>query len=175
LESNRISEITDVISSVINIPCNWNIAAGRTGFHKRAVKVFNILKKEMVKLRATREPEMEDIEKKEGQKMRWKITGVKLPGRLPEYVKNGGRRIGTTEMMPPFSAESTVSRPTWIGCWASLDNRKEENKSLNRATAIPAGGSLWLETAKDRILDYLRAAVGQQTLGEILCFVGPPG
>ena len=50
LESNRISEITDVISSVINIPLQLKQSLlEEVDVHKRAVKVFNILKKEMNK------------------------------------------------------------------------------------------------------------------------------
>ena len=180
LESNRISEITDVISSVINIPLQLKQSLlEELDVHKRAVKVFNILKKEMVKLRATREPEMrrhreEGGAENEAEDYRRKINQAGLP----EYVKKRAEEeLERLEMMPPFSAESTVSRSylDWLlGIpWTTV---KEENKSLNRATVILQEDHYGLEKPKDRILDYLavRQLVNKPS-GEILCFVGPPG
>jgi ATP-dependent Lon protease len=180
LESNRISEITDVIVSVINIPLQLKQSLlEELDVHKRAVKVFNILKKEMVKLRATREPELrrhreEGGAENEMEDYRRKINQVGLP----EYVKKRAEEeLERLEMMPPFSAESTVSRSylDWLlGVpWTTV---KEENKSLNRATVILQEDHYGLEKPKDRILDYLavRQLVNKPS-GEILCFVGPPG
>jgi ATP-dependent Lon protease len=180
LESNRISEITDVIASVINIPLQLKQSLlEELDVHKRAVKVFNILKKEMVKLRATREPEIrrhreEGGADNEAEEYRRKIN---RPG-LPENVKKRAEEeLERLEMMPPFSAESTVSRSylDWLLAvpWTQI---KEENKSLNRASVILEEDHYGLEKAKDRILDYLavRQLVNKPS-GEILCFVGPPG
>lgn len=180
LESNRISEITDVIASVINIPLQLKQSLlEELDVHKRAVKVFNILKKEMVKLRATREPEIrrhreEGGADNEAEEYRRKINRAGLP----EYVKKRAEEeLERLEMMPPFSAESTVSRSylDWLLAipWTTA---KEENKSLNRATVILEEDHYGLEKAKDRILDYLavRQLVNKPS-GEILCFVGPPG
>jgi len=180
LESNRIAEITDVIASVINIPLQLKQSLlEELDVHKRAVKVFNILKKEMVKLRATREPEIrrhreEGGADNEAEEYRRKIN---RPG-LPESVKKRAEEeLERLEMMPPFSAESTVSRSylDWLLAipWTQI---KEENKSLNRASVILEEDHYGLEKAKDRILDYLavRQLVNKPS-GEILCFVGPPG
>jgi len=180
LESNRISEITDVIASVINIPLQLKQSLlEELDVHKRAVKVFNILKKEMVKLRTTREPEArrhreEGGGENEAEEYRRKINRAELP----EYVKKRAEEeLERLEMMPPFSAESTVSRSylDWLLAvpWTTA---KEENKNLNRATVILEEDHYGLEKAKDRILDYLavRQLVNKPS-GEILCFVGPPG
>lgn len=180
LESNRISEITDVIASVINIPLQLKQSLlEELDVHKRAVKVFNILKKEMVKLRAVREPEarrhpQEGPAENEVEDYRRKINR----GELPEYVKKRAEEeLERLEMMPPFSAESTVSRSylDWLLAvpWTTV---KEENKNLNRASVILEEDHYGLEKPKDRILDYLavRRLVNKPS-GEILCFVGPPG
>jgi ATP-dependent Lon protease len=180
LESNRISEITDVIASVINIPLQLKQSLlEELDVHKRAVKVFNILKKEMVKLRATREPEVRRHREEGGadnevEEYRRKINRAGLPESVKKRAEEELERL---EMMPPFSAESTVSRSylDWLLAvpWTKV---KEENKSLNRATVILEEDHYGLEKAKDRILDYLavRQLVNKPS-GEILCFVGPPG
>ncbi len=181
LESNRISEITDVISSVINIPLQLKQSLlEELDVHKRAVKVFNILKKEMVKVRAVRgEPEArrhreDGTAENEVEEYRRKINRPEIP----EYVKKRAEEeLERLEMMPPFSAESTVSRSylDWLLAvpWTTA---KEENKNLNRATVILQEDHYGLEKPKDRILDYLavRQLVNKPS-GEILCFVGPPG
>jgi ATP-dependent Lon protease len=180
LESNRISEITDVIASVINIPLQLKQSLlEELDVHKRAVKVFNILKKEMVKLRAVREPEArrhreEGAAENEVEEYRRKINRAELP----EYVKKRAEEeLERLEMMPPFSAESTVSRSylDWLLAvpWTTV---KEENKNLNRASVILEEDHYGLEKPKDRILDYLAVRqLVKKTSGEILCFVGPPG
>lgn len=180
LESNRISEITDVIASVINIPLQLKQSLlEELDVHKRAVKVFNILKKEMVKLRANREPEVRRHREEGGadnevEEYRRKINKAELPENVKKRAEEELERL---EMMPPFSAESTVSRSylDWLLAvpWIKI---KEENKSLNRATVILEEDHYGLEKAKDRILDYLavRQLVNKPS-GEILCFVGPPG
>jgi ATP-dependent Lon protease len=180
LESNRIAEITDVIASVINIPLQLKQSLlEELDVHKRAVKVFNILKKEMVKLRATREPDMRRHREEGGadnevEEYRRKINRTGLPENVKKRAEEELERL---EMMPPFSAESTVSRSylDWLLAvpWTTV---KEENKSLNRATVILEEDHYGLEKAKDRILDYLavRQLVNKPS-GEILCFVGPPG
>lgn len=180
LESNRISEITDVIASVINIPLQLKQSLlEELDVHKRAVKVFNILKKEMVKLRATREPDVRRHREEGGadnevEEYRRKINRAGLPEIVKKRAEEELERL---EMMPPFSAESTVSRSylDWLLAipWTKV---KEENKSLNRATVILEEDHYGLEKAKDRILDYLavRQLVNKPS-GEILCFVGPPG
>lgn len=180
LESNRISEITDVIASVINIPLQLKQSLlEELDVHKRAVKVFNILKKEMVKLRANREPDVRRHREEGGadnevEEYRRKINRAKLPENVKKRAEEELERL---EMMPPFSAESTVSRSylDWLLAvpWTKV---KEENKSLNQATVILEEDHYGLEKAKDRILDYLavRQLVNKPS-GEILCFVGPPG
>jgi ATP-dependent Lon protease len=180
LETNRISEITDIIASVINIPLQLKQSLlEELNVYKRAVKVYNILKKEMVKLRASGEPEMRRNRGEEGpgsevEEYKRKIRDADLP----EYIrKRAQEEMSRLEMMPLFSAESTVSRSylDWLLTipWTRV---KEENRDIKRASQVLDEDHYGLEKVKDRILDYL--AVRQlvhKTAGEILCFVGPPG
>lgn len=180
LEANRISEITDIISSVINIPLQLKQSLlEELNVYKRAVKVYNILKKEMVKLRASREPEMRRPRGEEGtgneiEEYRHKIEKADFP----EYVrKRAQEEMARLEMMPPFSAESTVSRSylDWLLTipWRKI---KEENNDIKRASQVLEEDHYGLEKAKDRILDYLAVRqLVKKPSGEILCFVGPPG
>jgi ATP-dependent Lon protease len=180
LESNRISEITDVISSVINIPLQLKQSLlEELNVYTRAVKVYNILKKEMVKLGTQRESEArrsrdEPAADNEVEEYKRKIQKADFP----DYVKKRAKEeLERFEMMPPFSAESTVSRAylDWLLAipWKKV---KKENNDLKRASQILDEDHYGLEKAKDRILDYLAVRqLVKKPAGEILCFVGPPG
>ena len=184
LESNRISEVTDIIVSVINIPISIKQALlEELDVHARAVKVFNILKKEVFRLRSEsglnppphhhqrrgEEPSENDMEE---YKRKIEDAG------FPEHVKKRAKEeLDRLEMMPPFSAESTVSRSyiDWLLAipWTAV---KEENKDIKRASVILDEDHYGLEKVKERILDYLAVRqLVKKPSGEILCFVGPPG
>lgn len=186
LESNRISEITDVISSVISIPLQLKQSLlEELNVYTRAVKVYNILKKEVVKLRTGKEGPVQDPRNlrrpredaaagNEVEEYKQKIEKAEFP----EHVKKrADEELARFEMMPPFSAESTVSRSylDWLLAipWKKV---KEENNDIKRASRILDEDHYGLEKAKDRILDYLAVRkLVQKPAGEILCFVGPPG
>lgn len=184
LESNQVSEVTDIIVSVINIPISIKQSLlEELDVHTRAVKVFNLLKKEVFRLRSEsggkvpphhhqrrgEEPSENDIEE-----YKRKIGNAGFP----EYVnKRAKEELDRLEMMPPFSAESTVSRSyiDWLLAipWTSV---KDENKDIKRASAILDEDHYGLEKVKERILDYLAVRqLVKKPSGEILCFVGPPG
>jgi ATP-dependent Lon protease len=180
LEANRISEITDIISSVINIPLQLKQSLlEELNVYKRAVKVYNILKKEMVKLRAGWEPEMRRPRGEEGpgneiEEYRHKLEKADFPENVRRRAQEEMARL---EMMPPFSAESTVSRSylDWLLAipWRKI---KEENNDIKRASQVLEEDHYGLDKAKDRILDYLAVRqLVKKPSGEILCFVGPPG
>jgi len=180
LQPNQVSEITDVIISVINIPISIKQSLlEELNVRERAMKVYNILKKEVFRLRAesgVREPRRPGSEPAENdiEEYKRKIENAEFPDYVKKRAKEELERLG---MMPPFSAESTVSRSylDWLLAipWTRV---KEENKDIKRASAILEEDHYGLEKVKDRILDYL--AVRQlvtKPAGEILCFVGPPG
>ncbi|MDQ1350190.1 MAG: Lon protease [Acidobacteriota bacterium] len=180
LQPNQVSEITDVIVSVINIPISIKQSLlEELNVRDRAMKLYNILKKEVFRLRAesgVREPRRPGNEPAENdiEEYKRKIENAEFPDYVKKRAKEELERLG---MMPPFSAESTVSRSylDWLLAipWTKV---KEENKDIKRASAILEEDHYGLEKVKDRILDYL--AVRQlvtKPAGEILCFVGPPG
>jgi len=180
LESNQISEVSDIIASVINIPLALKQSLlEELNVYNRGVKVYNILKKEVFKLKANREDSRrsrgDDMQHpNEIEEYRKKIEEAKFP----EYVqKRAAEELERLEMMPPFSAESTVSRYylDWLLAipWEKI---KEENHDIRRAAQVLDEDHYGLKKIKERILDYLavRQLVGKGD-GEILCFVGPPG
>jgi ATP-dependent Lon protease len=181
LESNQISEITDIIISVVNLPISLKQSLlEELNVNNRALKIYNIIKKEVFRLKSEKgvkdykrktkdEPFDNDIEE-----YRRKIDNANFP----EYVKSRAmEELERLQMMPPFSAESTVSRYylDWLLAipWTKV---KEENKDIKKASQILDEDHYGLTKVKERILDYLAVRhLVKNPSGEILCFVGPPG
>lgn len=179
LEPNRLSEISDIIASVINIPLQFKQSLlEELNVYERGAKLLAILKKELMKAKSGREvvyrTTREEGTENEVEEYRKKIEAAKFP----EYVKKrAAEEMERFQMMPSFSAESTVSRAylDWLLAipWTTL---KEENKNISYAAKVLEEDHYGLEKAKDRILDYLAVRqLVKNPSGEILCFVGPPG
>ncbi len=180
LEANKVSEITDIVISVLNIPIKLKQSLlEELNVYERGLKVFNILKREVFKLRAGNPDGETPKGKEEGQdseveEYRKKIEAAELPDHVKKRAEEELERLA---MMPPYSAESTVSRYylDWLIA-IPWNKEKAENHDLEKASAILDEDHYGLHKPKDRILDYLavRQLVMKST-GEILCFVGPPG
>ena len=87
------------------------------------------------------------------------------------------QEIRRLEVMPPVSAEATVSR-NYLDWLLALpwSKRSRESKDIARAEQILHEDHYGLDKIKQRILEFL--AVRQlvdKSKGSILCFVGPPG
>jgi ATP-dependent Lon protease len=81
------------------------------------------------------------------------------------------------EMMPPMSAESTVSRNylDWLLA-VPWKKRSKELRDIKKAETILAEDHYGLEKIKERILEYLAVRqLVKNPKGSILCFLGPPG
>src|ERR1700676_3932349 len=81
------------------------------------------------------------------------------------------------EMMPPMSAESTVSRNylDWLLA-VPWKKRSKEIRDIKRAERILSEDHYGLEKIKERILEYLAVRqLVKNPKGSILCFLGPPG
>jgi ATP-dependent Lon protease len=180
LEANKVSEITDIVVSVMNIPLKLKQSLlEELNVYERGLKVFNILKREVFKLRAGSGDADPSKAKEEGQDSEVEEYKKKIEAaNLPEHVKKrADEELERLSMMPPYSAESTVSRYylDWLIA-IPWNKEKEENQDLQKASEILDEDHYGLQKPKDRILDYLavRQLVMKST-GEILCFVGPPG
>ncbi len=81
------------------------------------------------------------------------------------------------EMMPPMSAESTVSR-NYLDWLLAMPWKKKsrEIREIRRAEKILEEDHYGLEKIKERILEFLAVRqLVRNPRGSILCFVGPPG
>src|SRR5712692_190580 len=95
-----------------------------------------------------------------------------------EAYEKAIQELKRLEVMPPVSAEATVSRNylEWLLAvpWHKKDR---ENRDIDRAEKILNDDHYGLEKIKERILEFLavRRLVRSVKKGSILCFVGPPG
>ncbi|MBN2399756.1 MAG: endopeptidase La [Candidatus Aminicenantes bacterium] len=179
LKPSQLADASDIIISIINIPLKIKqTLLEELNSYNRSVRVFNILKKEVLLLRSQRELEP-NLKREDGQESAYDDYKKKIAaGRLPEYVKvRADEELERLAAMPPYSAESTVSRYylDWILAipWNKF---KKENKDIKRAAKILDEDHYGLRKVKERILDYLAVRLlVKKAEGEIICFVGPPG
>ena len=111
----------------------------------------------------------------EVDELKEKIEAAKMPKEAREKAIQELKRL---EVMPPVSAEATVSRNylEWLLA-VPWHKRTKENRDIDRAEKILNEDHYGLEKIKERILEFLavRRLVRNVKKGSILCFVGPPG
>ena len=113
-------------------------------------------------------------EKSEGDELKKKIEAAGMPKEAFEKAMQELKRL---EMMPPMSAESTVSRNyiDWLLA-VPWKKRSKEIQKLERAEKVLEEDHYGLEKIKERILEFLAVRqLVKNPKGSILCFVGPPG
>jgi len=105
---------------------------------------------------------------------RQKIEDAKMPTEAKEKALQELKRF---EVMPPVSAESTVSRNylEWLLA-VPWSKRSREVKDILRAEQILDEDHYGLTKVKERILEFLAVRqLVKKTRSSILCFSGPPG
>ena len=110
----------------------------------------------------------------EVEEFRQKIEASKMPKEAREKALQELKRL---EVMPPISAEATVSRNylEWLLAMP-WNKRTRENKDISRAETILNQDHYGLEKIKERILEFLAVRrLVQNPKGSILCLSGPPG
>jgi ATP-dependent Lon protease len=113
-------------------------------------------------------------EKSELDELRRKVEASGMPKDAKEKALLELRRI---EMMPPMSAESSVSRNylDWLLA-VPWKKKSREIRDIVLAEKILNEDHYGLEKIKDRILEFLSVRqLVKKPKGSILCFVGPPG
>jgi ATP-dependent Lon protease len=113
-------------------------------------------------------------EKSEADELKKKIESSGMTKDAHEKAVTELKRL---EMMPPMSAESTVSRNylDWLLAvpWKA---KTREIRNIKRAEQILEEDHYGLEKIKERILEFLAVRQLVKTpKGSILCLVGPPG
>ncbi|MGH9486762.1 MAG: endopeptidase La [Terriglobales bacterium] len=113
-------------------------------------------------------------EKSELDELKKKIETSGMPQPIQEKAQQELKRL---ELMPPMSAESTVSRNylDWMLA-VPWNKRSKEIRDITRAEKILNQDHYGLEKIKERILEFLAVRqLVKNPKGSILCFVGPPG
>jgi ATP-dependent Lon protease len=102
---------------------------------------------------------------------------IEASGMTKDAREKAEQELKRLEMMPPMSAESTVSRNylDWLLA-VPWKKKSKEIRDIERAEKILNEDHYGLEKIKDRILEFLAVRQLVKTpKGSILCFVGPPG
>jgi ATP-dependent Lon protease len=164
---NRIADILDVEIEKLNVDRSINTRVKRQ--MERAQKEYYLNEK----LKAIQK-ELGRGEANEIEQLKKKIETSGMPTEVQEKAMQELKRL---EMMPPMSAESTVSRNylDWMLA-VPWKKRSREIRDIKSAEKILAEDHYGLEKIKERILEYLAVRqLVKNPKGSILCFLGPPG
>ena len=164
---NRIAEILDAETEKLNVDRSINTRVKRQ--MERAQKEYYLNEK----LKAIQK-ELGRGEAGELDQLKKKIETSGMPKEVQEKAMQEMKRL---EMMPPMSAESTVSRNylDWMLA-VPWKKRSREIRDIKRAEEILNEDHYGLEKIKERILEFLAVRqLVKNPKGSILCFVGPPG
>jgi ATP-dependent Lon protease len=113
-------------------------------------------------------------EKSEIDELKKKIESAGMP---KDTLDKALQELKRLEMMPPMSAESTVSRNyiDWLLA-VPWKKRSKEIHNIERAEKTLEADHYGLEKIKERIIEFLAVRQLVKTpKGSILCFVGAPG
>jgi ATP-dependent Lon protease len=163
----RISDILEIELEKLNVDRNINTRVKRQ--MERAQKEYYLNEK----LKAIQK-ELGRGEKSEIDELKKKIESA---GMSPEVQEKALTELKRLELMPPMSAESTVSRNylDWLIA-VPWKKRSKEIRDIKLAEEILNKEHFGLERIKDRILEFLAVRqLVKNPKGSILCFVGPPG
>ena len=164
---NRIADILEVEIEKLNVDRSINTRVKRQ--MERAQKEYYLYEK----LKAFQK-ELGRGEANEIEQLKKKIETSGMPEGPQEKAMQELKRL---EMMPPMSAESTVSRNylDWLLA-VPWKKKSKEIRDIKRAETILSEDHYGLEKVKDRILEYLSVRqLVKNPKGSILCFLGPPG
>jgi ATP-dependent Lon protease len=164
---NRISDILEIELEKLNVDRNINTRVKRQ--MERAQKEYYLNEK----LKAIQK-ELGRGEKNETEELKKKIEAAGMPKDVLEKASTELKRL---ELMPPMSAESTVSRNyiDWLLA-VPWKKRSKEIRDIKAAEEILNKEHYGLDKVKERILEFLAVRqLVKNPKGSILCFVGPPG
>ena len=102
---------------------------------------------------------------------------IETAGMTKEAHEKAIQELKRLEMMPPMSAESTVSRNylDWLLA-VPWKKKSREIRDLAMAEKVLEEEHYGLDKIKERIIEYLAVRnLVKEPKGQILCFVGPPG
>jgi ATP-dependent Lon protease len=127
--------------------------------------------------------QMQAIQKELGEKDEFKAElqaiekQIRTKPMSKEAKDKATRELKKLKMMSPMSAEATVVRNyiDWLVTLPWGENTTDRN-DIKLAESVLEEDHYGLEEVKERILEYLAVRVlTDNSKGQILCFVGPPG
>src|SRR2546428_2504454 len=164
---HRIGDILEIELEKLNVDRNINTRVKRQ--MERAQKEYYLNEK----LKAIQK-ELGRGEKNEIDELKKKIDSAGMSKEVHEKAIQELKRL---EMMPPMSAESTVSRNylDWLLA-VPWKKKSKEIRDIKAAEKILNEEHYGLDKVKERILEFLAVRqLVKNPKGSILCFVGPPG
>jgi len=164
---NRVGDILEMEIEKLNVDRNIQSRVKRQ--MERAQKEYYLNEK----MKAIQK-ELGRGEKNEIDELKKKIESSGMKKDVKEKALTELKRL---EMMPPMSAESTVSRNylDWLLA-VPWKKRSKEIRDITAAERILEEDHYGLEKIKERILEYLAVRqLVKNPKGSILCFLGPPG
>ena len=164
---NRVAQILEGELEKLNVDRNINSRVKRQ--MERAQKEYYLNEK----LKAIHK-ELGRGEKNELDELKKKIEAAGMPKDVQEKAVQELKRL---EMMPPMSAESTVSRSylDWLLA-VPWKKKSKEIRDIVLAEKFLEEDHYGLEKIKERIIEYLAVRqLVKNPKGSILCLVGPPG
>jgi ATP-dependent Lon protease len=169
--AERIEKINEIIEvEMEKIKVDRNIQGRVKRQMERAQKEYYLNEK----MKAIQKELGRKDEKSELDDLKKQVEAAKMPKDAHEKAVKEIQRL---EMMPPMSAESTVSRTYLDWLLAVPWNKKsKEIRDINWSKKVLEEDHYGLEKIKDRILEFLAVrSLVKKPQGTILCFVGPPG
>jgi ATP-dependent Lon protease len=169
--TERVEKINEIIEvEMEKIKVDRNIQGRVKRQMERAQKEYYLNEK----MKAIQKELGRKDEKSELDDLKKQVEAAKMPKDAHEKAIKEIQRL---EMMPPMSAESTVSRSYLDWLLAMPWNKKSrENRDINWSKKVLEEDHYGLEKIKDRILEFLAVrSLVKKPQGTILCFVGPPG
>jgi ATP-dependent Lon protease len=169
--AERIEKINEIIEvEMEKIKVDRNIQGRVKRQMERAQKEYYLNEK----MKAIQKELGRKDEKSELDDLKKQVEAAKMPKDAHEKAVKEIQRL---EMMPPMSAESTVSRTYLDWLLAMPWNKKsKEIRNINWSKKVLEEDHYGLEKIKDRILEFLAVrSLVKKPQGTILCFVGPPG
>src|SRR5580693_5605314 len=164
---NRVADILESELEKLNVDRSINSRVKRQ--MERAQKEYYLNEK----LKAIHK-ELGRGEKNELDELKKKIDSAGMPKDVHEKATQELKRL---ELMPPMSAESTVSRSylDWLLA-VPWKKKSKEIRDIGVAEKILEEDHYGLDKVKERILEYLAVRqLVKNPRGSILCLVGPPG
>jgi ATP-dependent Lon protease len=169
--AERIEKINEIIEVEIEkIKVDRNIQGRVKRQMERAQKEYYLNEK----MKAIQKELGRKDEKTELDELKKQVEAAKMPKDAHEKAVKEIQRL---EMMPPMSAESTVSRTYLDWLLAMPWNKKSrEIRDMKWSMKVLEEDHYGLEKIKDRIIEFLAVrSLVKKPQGTILCFVGPPG